>query len=83
MQKVVSEAPKIGEKRGVKLLEPPIHLSPSHKIMAIVEAPNADALNEHLFESRLMQIQDMELYFAEPLPELIKRGETLGQQPLY
>jgi hypothetical protein len=83
MQKVTEEAMRIGEKRGVKLLEPPIHLSPSHKIMAILEAPNADALNDHLFESRLMQVQDIEMYWAEPMPELMKKAEALGQKPLY
>ena len=38
-----------------------------------------DALNEN----RMMHVQNCQVFRATPLDELMKKSETLGQQPLY
>ena len=60
-----------------------LHLGPSHRLMFTFEAPSADALNEYLTESRLADVQDVQLFFGEELHGLIEKTERLGLQPLY
>jgi hypothetical protein len=81
-QKLMAEAPALATKHQVRAGEI-LHLGPSHRLMFMFEAPSADALNEYLIESRLEDVQDVELYFGEDLPGLIEKTERLGLQPLY
>ena len=81
-QKLMADAPAIAAKHKVRPVEV-LHLGPTHRLMFTFEAPTADAVNEYLLESRLEDVQDVELYFGEDLHALIEKAERLGQQPLY
>ncbi|MFI5266732.1 MAG: hypothetical protein ACHQ7M_05070 [Chloroflexota bacterium] len=81
-QKLMADAPAIAAKHQVRAGEI-LHLGPSHRLMFTYEAPTADALNEYLIESRLADVQDLELYFGEELHGLIEKTQQLGLQPLY
>jgi hypothetical protein len=81
-QKLMAGAPAIAEKHQVRAGEV-LHLGPSHRLMFAFEAPSADALNEYLIESRLADVQDVELYFGEELHGLIEKTQRLGLEPLY
>jgi len=80
--KIMSNAPAIAAKHQVKPGEI-LHLGPTHRLMFQFEAPSADALNEYLIESRLADVQDLELYFGEDLHALIEKTQQLGLEPLY
>ncbi|MBV9325888.1 MAG: hypothetical protein JO352_19130 [Chloroflexi bacterium] len=80
--KLMANGPKIAAKYQVQAGEI-LHLGPSHRLMFMFEAPSADALNEYLIESRLADVQDVQLYFGEELHGLIEKTERLGLQPLY
>ncbi|HTE84870.1 MAG TPA: hypothetical protein VK821_09055 [Dehalococcoidia bacterium] len=81
-KKVTAGAPAMHEKHGVKLVLGPLHLDPSHSILAVMEAPNQDAVQDFLIESRLGQIQSMELYRGTDLMALFAQGDA-SMPPLY
>jgi hypothetical protein len=81
-KKVLSEAPAIRDRRGIKLIAGPMHLDPGHQIMALLEASSQDEVQDYLIESRLGQIQDMVLYRASDLMQLFARAEAT-LPPLY
>src|SRR6266567_1069737 len=56
-KKVLAGAPAMRDKHGIKLIAGPMHLDPSHKVLALVEAPHQDALHDYLMESYLGAIQ--------------------------
>jgi hypothetical protein len=78
-QKLVAEAPTAGEKLGVKLVIGPLHLDPAHKVLVVAEAPSAEAVRDFLQQSRLGQIQAIELYLTTPLNDLFQNAPS----PLY
>ncbi len=80
--KIMANAPAIAAKYEVTAGEV-LHLGPSHRLMFAFEAPSADALNEYLTESRLADVQDVELYFGEEIHALIEKTQQLGLTPLY
>jgi len=82
-QKLQPALTDIGAKHGVKRVTPQLHLDPTHQLMVILEAPNADAVLDTLNENRLGQIQNVQVFRATPVEELFKLADTLGQQPLY
>ena len=71
-KKLLDGAPAIGQKHGVKRIGAPLHLDPSHKILVVFEGPSQDAVQDHIAESRLGQIQSMELYRGSDLLEMFK-----------
>lgn len=81
-QSLMTRAPEIAAKHQVRQGDV-VHLGPAHRLMFSYEAPSADALNEFLIESRLADVQDLELYFGEDLHALIQKTEQLGLEPLY
>lgn len=80
--KLMTNGPAIAAKYQVQAGEI-LHLGPSHRLMFMFEAPSADALNEYLTESRLADVQDVQLFFGEELHGLIEKTHRLGLQPLY
>lgn len=81
-KKVLTEAPALREKHGLKLIAGPMHLDPSHQILAIIEGPNQDAVQDYLIAARLGQIQAMELYRGTDLMALFAQGDA-SMPPLY
>ena len=82
-QQLIEAAPAIGQKRGVKRIGSVLHMDPAHKVAVTNEAPNEDALHDHLQETRLGQIQEIEIYRLTPLEDLFKQAAEWGHQPLY
>jgi len=80
-KKVIEGAPAVHAKHGAKLVVGPLHLDPSHTILAVMEAPNQDAVQDFLIESRLGQIQSMELYRGTDLMGLFAQSDSMP--PLY
>ena len=81
-KKVVADAPSFHNKHQVKLVLGPVHLDPSHQVLAVVEAANQDAVQDFLIASRLGQIQDMSLYRGTDLGALFAQAEG-SMPPLY
>jgi len=82
-RELTEAAPTIGQKRDVKRIGPILHMDPAHKVMVTIEAPNQDALVDHLQETRLGMIQDIEIYRLTPMENLFKQAAEWGHQPLY
>lgn len=63
---------------GALSVAPPVPslLDPSHQILAVVEGPNQDAVQDYLIESRLGQIQNMRLYRGTDLTALFAQSEA-------
>jgi hypothetical protein len=57
-------------------------MDPAHKLVVTIEAPNEDALHDHLLESCLGEIQDVEIYRLTPLDDLFKWAAEWGHEPL-
>jgi hypothetical protein len=82
-KKVLAEAPALREKHGIKLIVAPMHLDPTHMILAVIEAPSQDVVQDYLMEARLGQIQAMDLYRGTDLLGLFARADSGGFPPLY
>ncbi|GEM_PF-6137155 len=78
-QQVFAELPARREQHGVKLVVGPLHLDPAHKVLVIAEAPSAEALRDFLMQSRLVELQEVELYLTTPLETLFQNAPA----PLY
>jgi hypothetical protein len=83
LQQIVPTLESIGQKHGIKRVAGPLHLDPTHQLLTLLEAPSADAVMDALNENRMMHVQNCQVFRATPLDELMKKSETLGQQPLY
>lgn len=81
-KKVVGEAPTFQQKHQLKLITGPMHLDPSHQVMAVIEGPTQDAVQDFLAESRLSHLQDMRLYRGTNLTDLFASAEG-GPPPLF
>ena len=76
VQKTMPELPKLAQGLGIKFLTQVI-LQPSHKILMIVEAPNAEAVYEMSLKGGLQHFNDMELYGVQTIEEGMKELDQL------
>ncbi len=81
-QKILTEAPALRDQHGIKLIAGPLHLDPAHMILALLEAPSQDVVQDYLMASRLGQIQAMELYRGTDLMGLFGQAAS-NFPPLY
>jgi hypothetical protein len=47
-----------------------LHLDPGHKLLWVVEAPNAEAVRDFIYQSGLERYNDFEFYMASSLEEI-------------
>ena len=80
-KQLLGATPALREKLGVKLVAGPMHLDPSHQILVLVEAPSQDVVQDFLMESRLGQVQAIQLYRGTDLMQLFATAE--GLPPLF
>ena len=66
--------PELAEKLGVEV-QLNVHLDPSHKSLLLVEAPNAEAVRDLIFDSGFLQFNNMDFYLVQPIADLIQRSQ--------
>ena len=76
VKKAMPELPNVAEGLGVKFVTQLI-LEPSHKILMILEAPNAEAVTEMSLKGGLQHFNDLELHIATPIQEGMKELDEL------
>jgi hypothetical protein len=80
-QKIMATAPELRQQHSIQLLAGPLHLDPAHKIAAVIEAPNMEAVLAYFMETRLAQVQAMEVWRTTPLESLFQQAGDL--EPLF
>jgi hypothetical protein len=78
-QKVMGTVEQLQEKHQIRLIAGPLHLDPAHKIAAVLDAPNMEALLDFLVESRLAELQAMEIWRTTPLDTMFQQA----REPLF
>ena len=78
-QQVFADVPRLREQHGITPVVGPLHLDPAHKVLTVAEAPSAEALRDYLMQSRLAELQELELYPTTPLEALLQNAPA----PLY
>ena len=63
--------PKLAQEAGVKLTVEPLHLDPGHRTIAVVEAPNIEAVTKLAFDTGLSQWNTVEVCPVTPTAELM------------
>ena len=81
MVKGSAERPALAQKLGVKFVAGPFVLGSEHESLAIVEAANAEAVNEFLMQSGLSQWNSIRVILAIPLEESMKDLDKIA--PIY
>jgi hypothetical protein len=65
--------PKLAADAGVTFLVGPLHLDPGHRTVAVLEAPNIEAVTELVYATGLAQWNNVEVCPTRPVQELIER----------
>jgi len=66
MQRVAAEV-------GLSYVLEPQHLDPSHRVIAVVDAPSIEAVNTFVFDTGLFQWNTVETYALTPIADLMAR----------
>lgn len=62
---------KISEELGLSFVLPPMHLDPTHRVIAIVEAPTIETVTEFVMATGLFQWNTVESYPVTPIAEMM------------
>ena len=62
---------KVAQSVGMKILLGPLHLDPSHRTLAIIEAPTIEAVNKWVIETGLFQWNTVEVSAVTPIEEMM------------
>jgi len=65
--------PKLAPQAGVTFQTGPLHLDPGHRTIAVVEAPNIEAVTKLVFDIGFSQWNTVEVVPVTPTAELIGR----------
>lgn len=76
-KKLSSKNPEILRKHGIKPIIQ-VHLDPGHKVFTLLEAPTAEAVRDMLYETGFMQYNEINLYLASSLEDMMKATENLS-----
>jgi hypothetical protein len=63
----------LAEAAGVTFLTGPLHLDPGHRSIAVVDAPNVEAVTELVYDSGLSQWNSVEVCPTRPVAEMMAR----------
>lgn len=66
MQKVCADL-------GVSFVLEPLHLDPSHRVLAVLEAPSIETVTEFVMATGLFQWNTVESYPVTPIAEMMQR----------
>ena len=64
-------AGKVAQSVGMEALFGPLHLDPSHRTLAIVEAPAIEAVNKWVVETGMFQWNTVEVCAVTPIEEMM------------
>ena len=64
-------ADRVAESLGMKTLFGPLHLDPSHRTLAIFEAPTIEAVNKWVIETGLFQWNTVEVSAVTSIEEMM------------
>jgi len=64
---------KVCSELGMSFVVPPLHLDPSHRVIAIVEAPSIETVNEFVMATGLFQWNTVESYHVTPIAEMMAK----------
>jgi hypothetical protein len=67
--------PKLMQEAGITFVVEPLHLDPSHRVVAVVDAPSIEALNSLVLEVGLTQWNTVEVCAVTPVADLMARIE--------
>ena len=58
---------------GMSFVVPPLHLDPTHRVMAVVEAPSIETVSEFILATGLFQWNTVETFPVTPIAEMMAR----------
>jgi hypothetical protein len=64
-------AEKVAQALGMKTLFGPLHIDPSHRTLAIIEAPAVEAVNKWVVETGMFQWNTVEVCAVTPIEEMM------------
>lgn len=67
------QLPKLMEAGGIAFDVAPLHLDPGHRTIAVVDAPNIEAVAKLVMDSGLSQWNTVEVCPVTPIQELMER----------
>ena len=76
-----AEMPTLAQKLGIKFVAGPFTLGSEHEGLAIVEAANAEAVNDFAMQGGLVQWNSIRVILAIPLEESMKDLDKIA--PIY
>jgi len=71
--------PKVAQSVGLTFVVEPLHLDPSHRTMAVVDAPSIEAVTQFVYETGLFQWNTVEVYPVTPIAEMMA---TIDDSPI-
>jgi hypothetical protein len=74
--KLREDLPPLLQKHKIKP-ETMLHLDPGHKTLFVLEAPNAEAVRDMIYDGGLGQWNDFEFYMTTTLEEIVATTEKL------
>ncbi len=77
-----AEVPQLAERLGVQMVAGPLVLGSEHESIAIVEAASAEAVNDLVQESGLIQWNSVRVSTAEPLADALGKIDKI-LPPIY
>lgn len=75
MDALGNRMPKLMADLGVTIIQN-LHLDPSHKTFILLEAPNAEAVRDVIFDSGFLQFNNIDFHLVTPIEELVQRTQT-------
>ena len=81
VDKAAAEIPNIASKLGVKIITGPLVLGAEHEALAIVESNDAQAVNDFLLQSGLVQWNSVRVSIATPMAKALEEARALP--PIY
>jgi hypothetical protein len=73
MEGLGEQLPKLSQDAGVRFDVGPLHLDPGHRTIAVVEAPNVEAVSQLVYDTGLSQWNTVEVAPVTPVAELMAR----------
>jgi len=64
---------KIAGDLGLSFVLEPQHLDPTHRVIAVVDAPSIEAVNQFVFDTGLVQWNTVETYALTPIGEMMPK----------
>jgi len=73
MEGIGQQLPKLAEAAGITFDVMPLHLDPGHRSVAVVDAPNIEAVTKLVFDTGMSQWNTVEVVPTTPVSELMQR----------